>query len=202
MPRAPALAARAVQQLQELVGGEFDLLVSPLRSAIVASDDPGSMQASKVAIHECISAFRFVSRAFRESEMPLSILVPRMGIEEGVLRGSARLHVPPVTVEDVLSPCNQALRLLDCAIVDGVRGHRWVVTRQTSEQPRSDTAVTIGELRPLSGSHTHEVSGEANTFPGSRPKQVPRFARTEARPGDKPFGFGVSWPGREEHFCG
>src|SRR5215203_2135119 len=48
-------SARVVQQLQELVGCELDLFVTPFRCAVMAGDDPRPMQTAEVGIDECVA---------------------------------------------------------------------------------------------------------------------------------------------------
>ena len=52
---SPRSSARLVQQLQELVGCELDLFVTPFRGAVMAGDDPRPMQTAEVAIDECVA---------------------------------------------------------------------------------------------------------------------------------------------------
>jgi len=47
--------ACVVQQLQDLVGCELDLFVTPFRRAIMAGDDPRPVQTAEVAIDECVA---------------------------------------------------------------------------------------------------------------------------------------------------
>jgi hypothetical protein len=53
--------------LQQLMGGEFDLLVSPLGCAVLAGDQTHPMDAPKVPIHECVSGLGVVVGTVRES---------------------------------------------------------------------------------------------------------------------------------------
>src|SRR5215211_7082447 len=49
-PAADRSGARRVEQLQELVGGQLDLLMAPLGGPVVAGDDPHPVHAAEVAV--------------------------------------------------------------------------------------------------------------------------------------------------------
>jgi hypothetical protein len=65
-----------VEVLQELMGGELDLLVSPLGRAVMTSDQSHPVDAPEVPIDECVSGLGVVARAVGESQMPCGVLAP------------------------------------------------------------------------------------------------------------------------------
>ncbi len=70
----------------ELVSGELDLFVAPLRRPVMAGDQAGAVQATEVAVDECIARLgRRLSGALGEAEMPLRVLTPGVRLEERVL---------------------------------------------------------------------------------------------------------------------
>jgi hypothetical protein len=70
--------AGAVEKLQQLVGRELDVLVTPLGSSVVTRDQAGAMDAAEIAINERVSGLGLVRRTLGQPEMPLGIFVPRM----------------------------------------------------------------------------------------------------------------------------
>ena len=115
-------AADLVEQLQEVMRGELDLLVAPLRRAVYARDQTGAMDAAEVAVHERVTRLRLSRRAFGEAEVPLGVLLPAVGVEEAVLGLGPRLHVSPVGVQDVLARLDALAAVSDGGGVDGVGG--------------------------------------------------------------------------------
>jgi hypothetical protein len=95
--------AGPVEQLQQVVGGQLDLLMAPLGRPVMAGDQAGPMQATEVAVDERVSCLGLLRRSLGETEMPLCVLVPGMRGEKSVLGFSPRLNVAPVAVEDVLA---------------------------------------------------------------------------------------------------
>lgn len=63
-------------RLEESMGGELDVLVSPRGGAILTRDEAASMDASEVSIDERVPCLGLVGRTFGESEQPLGIFVP------------------------------------------------------------------------------------------------------------------------------
>jgi hypothetical protein len=123
------------------VGGELDVLVAPLRRPVVAGDQAHSMQAAEVAVHERVSGLRVLGRPVRETQMPLGVVVPGMGLEEGVLLAGARLDVPPVALEDVLARLDQPPGAGDCPLVDGVRGDGFILTESARSSSSKASAA-------------------------------------------------------------
>ena len=109
----PVVADPAVEVLQELVRGELDLLVPPLRCPVVAGDQPHPMETTKVAVDECMARFGLLSRALGEAEMPARVLLPGVRLQERVLFTGAWLHVLPPRTEHVLAGVDQPLRVPD-----------------------------------------------------------------------------------------
>ena len=101
---------------------ELDLLVSPLGCPVVAGDQPHSMHAAEVAVHEGVPRLGFLGRAVGETEMPGGVLVPRVGLEERVLLAGARLDVLPARADDVLARIDQLLCVPDGVLVQDVCG--------------------------------------------------------------------------------
>jgi Zinc-binding dehydrogenase len=86
---------------QELVCCKLDLLVPPLRSTVVAGDQPHPVQATEVAVDKRLARLRLVVRALGEPEMPGGVLVPGVRLQECVLLPCARLDVLPARTEHV-----------------------------------------------------------------------------------------------------
>src|SRR4026209_1406525 len=125
MIRAAPASVRAdagpcVQLLEEIVGGELDRLLAPLRGAGAAGDEARSMDSPEVAEHEGVTSLCLVGRADRLAEMPRAVLVPRMPLEECVLVGGRRLGLVPLGVEDVLPRLDQRSCLRNGIVVQGV----------------------------------------------------------------------------------
>ena len=81
------------------------------------------MNAAKVAVDKGVSGLRLVRSAFRQAEVPLAVLLPRVVLQECVFVGGAGLDVAPVAIEDVLASGDGLPCPLHGAIVDGVGGH-------------------------------------------------------------------------------
>src|SRR5262249_11197334 len=125
-----------VQVLQQIVGGELDVLVPPFGGPVYTGDQTGAVNAAKVPVHKGISRLRLVRRAAGQPQMPLGVFVPGMRIEVGVLRFGPRLHLSPVAVEDVLACIDQRTRLGHRGFVEQVLSHSLIV------RPWGDTSVT------------------------------------------------------------
>jgi hypothetical protein len=117
-----ALSTHGVEELQEVVRCEFDFLVAPLRSSVMASNQPRSMEAAKVAVDERVPGFRLVRSAFRQAEVPLAVLLPRVRLEERVFVLCCRLDISPIATKHVLAALDELLGASDRPLVDGVRG--------------------------------------------------------------------------------
>src|SRR5688572_9666755 len=85
LARSLDAAAHAVDQLEQLVCGELDLLVPPLRRAEVAGDDPRAVDAPEIAVDEGVPGLGLVVGAFGQPEMPFGVVLPGMLGEIGVL---------------------------------------------------------------------------------------------------------------------
>jgi hypothetical protein len=66
----------------------------PLGCAVVADDEPGPMQTAEIAVDKRVAGLGVVSRALREAEMPLAVLLPRVRLELGVLDRGVWLQRP------------------------------------------------------------------------------------------------------------
>ena len=94
--------ALPVEQLQQLVRGQFDVLMAPLGRAIVARDEPHSVDSTEVSVDSTYRAF--VSSVARSvSPRCVCILVPRMLIRERRSRRSARGWTSPIPLQNVLA---------------------------------------------------------------------------------------------------
>src|SRR5918995_4067572 len=89
---------RPVQVLQQLVGGELDVLVAPFRSAIHTRDQPRAVNPAEVPVDERIPGLGLVGDTVGEPEVPLGVLVPGVVREERVLGVRTGLDLAPVAV--------------------------------------------------------------------------------------------------------
>ena len=115
--------------LQDLMGGELDLLVLPLRRPVTTSDHPHPMQAAKVPVDEGMTRFRLGTSPFGDAEMPFPILLPRVVFEEGVFGVGVGLDVGPSAAEHILPRVDQLVCLIHRSGVDDVLGHQPKATR-------------------------------------------------------------------------
>ncbi len=118
-PGSGLLGARAVEQLQQVVRRQLHVLVAPLGRAIDAGDQPGAVDAAEIAVHEGVAGLRLLRRPLGEAEVPFGVLVPGVGLQEGVLLAGAGLDGAPVASEDVLVGRDQAPGAADAAIAPG-----------------------------------------------------------------------------------
>jgi hypothetical protein len=110
------------------VGGELDLLVSPLGRSVDARDQAAAMETPEIAVDEGVACLRLVRGSLREPEVPLRVLGPRVLAQKSILVLRARLDVAPVARENILPSLDQPLGPADGGIVDLVRGDRCSVT--------------------------------------------------------------------------
>src|SRR6266511_5241310 len=82
---AASSAGLSVEVLQELVCCQLDLLVPPLRSTVVAGDQPHPVQTAEVAVDERVARLRLLGRALGEAKMPGGVLLPGVRLQERVL---------------------------------------------------------------------------------------------------------------------
>src|SRR5262249_20758108 len=76
-----------------------------------------------VSVDERVPGLGLVGGTVGEAEVPPGVLLPRVPFEVGVLVARARLDLPPVAVEDILTAVNEALGLRHRVRVDGIRSH-------------------------------------------------------------------------------
>jgi len=62
--------------------GKLDLLLAPLGRPVLAGDQPGSMDAPKIAIDERISGLGLITRFVVEAEVPFGIVIPGVALQE------------------------------------------------------------------------------------------------------------------------
>ncbi len=120
LPVNPALRRQPVQPLQELMGGELDLLVPPLGRPVHAGDDAHPVDAPEIPVDEGVPGLGLVVGPLGQAEVPAGVLVPRVPLEVGVLIARARLDVPPVAVEHVLTAVDEMLGLSHRIGVNGI----------------------------------------------------------------------------------
>ena len=65
-----------VEVLQQVVRGELDLLVPPLRRPVHARDQTGPVDPAEIAVHECVARLGLVVRALGQAEVPLRVVLP------------------------------------------------------------------------------------------------------------------------------
>src|SRR6185369_95025 len=117
-------AGLRVELLEQVVGGQLDLLVAPLRGAEHARDQAAPMEPPEVAEDERVPGLRLVGRAGGQPEVPRRVLLPGVTVEKPVLVGGGRLVGVPLAVEDVRAGGDQLARLRDGSAVQLVSGHR------------------------------------------------------------------------------
>ena len=127
--------------------GQLNLLVAPLGRSVLAGDQPGSVDAAKIAINERVSALGLIIRFVVKAEVPISVVVPGMALQELILVCGFRLSFAPVTVENVLARVDQLASVSDCALVDGIRGHEISMRTPTRLAQRRGRPLTIGLAR-------------------------------------------------------
>ena len=104
---ARALTRDGVQVLEQVMGGELDLLVPPLGGPVDAGDQGGPVHPAQVAVDKGVAGLGLIGRADGQAEMPGGVLRPGMSLQEGVLVVRAGLHLPPVAVQHVLPGIDQ-----------------------------------------------------------------------------------------------
>jgi hypothetical protein len=62
--------ASAIEVLEQVVGGQFNLLVVELCGTVDAGDEPRAVHAAQIAAHECVTRLGLVIGLAREGEMP------------------------------------------------------------------------------------------------------------------------------------
>jgi hypothetical protein len=95
---AGALRALPVEQLQQLVGGQLDFLVSPLGGSVVAGDQAGPVDSAEVAVDERVPGLCLVGGALGQPEVPLgyAMLEPKLSAIKLTAIRVAKLKNQPV----------------------------------------------------------------------------------------------------------
>src|SRR6476660_9130760 len=89
-------AGLRVELLEQVVGGQLDLLVAPLRGTEHAGDQAAPMEPPEIAEDEGVAGLRLVRRACGEPEVPRRVLLPGVALEKPVLVGGGRLRLVPL----------------------------------------------------------------------------------------------------------
>src|SRR6266487_3526162 len=85
-----------VQSLEQVVGGQLDLLMPPLGRPVQAGDDAHPVDAPEIPVDKCVPGLGLVGGAVGEAEMPPGVFLPRVPLQVGVLVGGTGLDLPPV----------------------------------------------------------------------------------------------------------
>src|SRR6185436_15142867 len=145
--RAASVGADAglrVELLEQVVGGQLDLLVAPLRGPEHAGDQAAPMKAPEVAEDERVAGLGLVGGPGGQPEVPRGVFVPLVLVEEVVLVRGGRLRLVPLAIEDVLAGGDQLASLLDGRAVQVVSGHRGIVARRWSPSSRRTRSAGVG----------------------------------------------------------
>jgi hypothetical protein len=132
-----ASGGRSIQELQEIVGRELDLLVSPFCGAVMARDQAGAVEVAEVSVDEGVSRLGLVWGAIGESEVPFAVLAPRVRREKRVLVFGSGLDVTPVAVEDVLAPTDEAPCAGHRPFIYDARSDQWILTQVGAKHPQA-----------------------------------------------------------------
>ena len=116
---------------------KLDLLVPPLRGAVMAGDQPHPVQTAKVAIHKRVARLRLLRHAVSEAEMPRGVLAPGVRLQERVLLSSARLRLLPTRAKHVLARVDQPLCVPDRVLVHRVGRHARILANPYVSRPAS-----------------------------------------------------------------
>jgi two-component system, OmpR family, sensor kinase len=135
LPVHPWLRRQPVQPLQELVGGELDLLVPPLGGPVHAGDDAHPVDAPEIPVDEGVPGLGLVGGPLGQAEVPAGVLFPGVPLQVGVLVARARLDVTPVAVEHVLTAVDEVLGLCHRVGVDGIRSHDSILACRRGYEP-------------------------------------------------------------------
>ena len=122
--------------LQELMCGQLDFLMPPLRCPIDAGDQRRTVHPPQVTEDERIPRLGFISRTLGKAEMPGGVLLPGVPFQEGVLVVGAGLHLTPVAVENVLPGVDQPPAVFNCGLVERVFRQCLPAFRSGSKEPR------------------------------------------------------------------
>src|SRR6185437_4243980 len=134
----------AVQALQQVVGGEFDLLVPPFGRPVETGDDAHPVQPLEIAVDECVPGLGVIAGTVGEPEMPAGVFLPGVRLQEGVLLLRARLDLAPVAVEYVLPGVDEMPCPRDTVRVHRVRSHRSILPGYRANTPWPVTRFARG----------------------------------------------------------
>jgi hypothetical protein len=76
------------------------------------------MDPTEVSVDEAVPGLGVIVGTLGQPEMPCGVLIPGMGLQEGVLVVGAGLTIAPVAVDYVLASVNQSARLCDRLLVE------------------------------------------------------------------------------------
>src|SRR5215218_905924 len=133
-------AAALVEVLEEVVGGELDLLVAPFGGPVQAGDQAHAVQAAEVAVDEGVPGLSLVGGAVGEGQVPLGVLLPGMRLQVGVLVLGGGLDVVPDALEHVLAGVDELACPCHCLLVDRVGSHGRILAMRTRGDTGGDGA--------------------------------------------------------------
>src|SRR5215216_3860857 len=154
-------AAALVEVLEQVVGGQLDLLVAPFGGPVLAGDQAHAVQAAEVAVDEGVPSLGVVGGAVGEGQMPVGVLLPGVGLQEGVLVLGARLDVAPLAPEHVLAGVDELAGPRHCLLVDRVGSHGRILAMRAPggavEHVRAidSGTLTCGPWCPWQNSNLH-----------------------------------------------
>ena len=182
LPVRPLLHRQPVKPLEELVRGEFDLLVPPLGRPVHAGDDAHPVDAPEVPVHEGVPGLGLVGGSLGQAEVPAGVLFPGVPFQVGVLVARAGLDVPPVAVEHVLTAVDEVLGLRHRVGVDGILGHHSILAcRYGYESPGPGRAHV--QAWPMPGSSERGGCHEQERAAGCRDRRRASRPGVRGRPG-------------------
>jgi hypothetical protein len=75
-------AAALVEVLEQVVGGQLDLLVAPFGGPVLAGDQAHAVEAAEVAVDEGVAGLGVVAGPVGEGQVPVGVLLPGVGLQE------------------------------------------------------------------------------------------------------------------------
>ena len=159
-PRATTASGVSLRRRRAAAAGggpQLHGLVAPLRRPVHARDEAAAVDAAEVAVHEGVAGLGLVGGTHRQPEVPGAVLLPVVGLQEGVLGLGVGLDVAPVAPEDVLPGLDQLLGL-------GHRGLVQLVLRHDGISARSGRPLLVaaprgrGRSSPVGGASVDGVN--------------------------------------------